>query len=337
MYSETISIYTQAEDYAILILLDSYIDKCSAEVRNKAMEISDNIVISTFFSLLGVVCLAANGLVCYLLGTQRATKSTFKYYVLSLAVTDILVGIALIPAYLALKWITYTEHWNVRLQMIIKICLISMEIFNAVCSTLHLCLIAFDRLLAITAPIFYRSRFRKRRIVLRLLIFLWFLSLLLALLPFILKKILYIIILQAMVFISNVFIIACYSFLLHRIHKRNRRSFYKNARTKEKQIIKTSLTIMIVFTICWMPSIVLLILYTTNTPYPKALGIAVKFLQYFNSICNPFIYAIFNPKFKSDARNLMANCCGSMKCRFEAEMEAVKNDSTNEEEIRTDV
>lgn len=301
------------------------------------MEIWDNIVLSTFFSLLGIVCLAANGLVCYLLGTKKAAKSTFKYYVLSLALTDILVGIALIPTYLALKWITYTEQWNIRLQLIIKVSLISMEIFNAVCSTLHLCLIAFDRLLAITVPIFYRSRVQKKRLALRLLLLPWLLSLLLALLPFILKKRFYIIILQAMVFISNIFIIACYSFLLHRIRERKRHSSCNTARTKEKQLIKVPLTIMIVFTICWMPSIVLLILYTTSTPYPKALGIAVKFLQYFNSICNPFIYAIFNPTFKSDARILMANCCGSMKCRSDPERDTVNNASTNEEEIRTDL
>ena len=296
------------------------------------MGLSEDITITIAFTLLGVVCIAANGLVCYLIGTQRRLKNAFKYYVLSLAATDIMVGIALIPTYLLFRWVKSTDNTNVRLQNTLKACLISLEILNAVCSISHLCLIALDRVIAVTAPVFYRLRMRKKGTVLRLLLLPWLLSLLLALLPHVLKQRLYFIVLEIIVFSSNIFIIVCYSILLRKIRKHP--LFRNTVLTKETKMIKTLFAIMIMFTVCWMPSIILLILYITKTPYPRAIGIPVKLFQYFNSICNPFIYAIFNPALRADARKLVANLC-SNKCRSGYKAPILYAETTKEEAIAT--
>ena len=292
-------------------------------------------IISILFSLLGVVCIAANGLACYLVVAHRVIKSTFKSYVLSLAVTDILAGVVLIPTYLSLKWMTQMEYRNIRLQRTIKISLICMEIFNAVCSLLHLGLIALDRAIAVKSPIFYRSTMKKKKTVRRLLMLLWLFSLFLAILPLFLRKKFYVIILQIMVFLISVFIIVCYSTLMYRVHKYSTTLHRSNFQRKAKQMIKTTFAIVIAFTICWLPSIVLLILYVTGTPYPRVLRYPIKFLQYFNSTCNPFIYAIFNPTFRNGARVIATNLCGSIMCHCGSKVPTFNIQSTQEEETTT--
>ena len=301
------------------------------------MKLLEEIIISILFSLLGLVCIVANGLACYLVVAHRVIKSTFKSYVLSLAVTDILAGVVLIPTYLSLKWTTQLEYRNIRLQRTIKICLICMEIFNAVCSLLHLSLIALDRVIAVKSPIYYRSTMKKKKTVRRLLTLLWFSSLLLATLPLILRKRFYVIILQIMIFLTSVFIIVCYSTLMYRVYKYSTTLHRTNFHRKAKQIIKTTFAIVIAFTICWLPSIVLLILYATATPYPRVLRHPIKFLQYFNSTCNPFIYAIFNPTFRNGARIIATNLCGSIACRCRSTGTTFDIQSTQEEETATQI
>lgn len=295
------------------------------------MEQLELIFVFLFFLSLGIICIVSNGLVCYII-TTRQFESTFRYYILSLAITDISVGLVPTPLYLVLKWLQYRGcSQDVLLRKVIKRTLVSSEVFLSTCSISHLCLIALDRIVAVSMPIFYRVNMGRKGMMKKVISVPWLFSMLLASLPLILKNIIFAIILEVVIILSGIFIIVSYSVLLCRINKN--KVFNDSKRRKVRRSIKTLLTVIVVFTICWVPSIILLVLRTTKTPYPRKLGIPVKFFQYLNAVTNPFIYAFYSPVFRADPRVLMLNSCRSLNCCLTRERAASNAQNTRNEQL----
>ena len=271
-------------------------------------------VVIPIFSLLGIVCILSNALVCYIIVTRKLPSGVIRYYMFSLATTDILLGAICIPLYLRAEWIKFYKQISLYEQWkILHSTLLASEVLLSTSSILHLCLVAFDRVMAISKPIYHRRKLRKKSTALKLLTIPWLLAPVNAALFINLSKIHlnWAILVAVTVIFPSCFITTCYSVLLHKIRKRNR-SFSKvqnMQQINEKRIIKTMLVVIVAFFICWMPVLTLSIYYTINfrhLPYTISIFFTLSaFMQYLNSACNPFIYAVFNPAFRAATTSIV--------------------------------
>ena len=259
------------------------------------------------FSLLGLVCILSNALVCCIIITRKVPNGVIRYYIFSLAITDVLFGAICIPLYLRVEWIRFYKQMALREQLkILHSVLLVSEVFLSTSSILHLCLMAFDRVMAISKPIYHRRKLRKKCTAMKLLVIPWLLAPVNAALFINLHEtpINYAILVGVTIILPSCFITSCYSVLLHKIRKRNRS--FSNVQSmqqiNERRIIKTMLAVIITFAVCWMPVFALSMYFAINIRHPsRYILIFVKlsgFMQYLNSACNPFIYAVFNPAFK---------------------------------------
>ena len=260
------------------------------------------------FSLLGLVCILSNALVCYIIIKRKVPNGVIKYYMFSLAITDILVGAVCIPLYISAEWISLYNHMSLLEQkMLLQSVLIVSEVFLQTSSILHLCLIAFDRVMAISKPIYHRQNLQSRSTALKLLTIPWLLAAINATLFINLQDapISSAVISTVIIFFPSCFITLCYSVLLHMIRKRNRSfsNVQNMQQINEKRIIKTMLTVIIAFAICWIPAIALSTSYAVNfthlSYYFSIFESIGAFMSYLNSACDPFIYAVFNPTFRT--------------------------------------
>ena len=146
------------------------------------------------FSVLGIVCTLSNGLVYYIIIKRRAAIGALNILVLSLALTDILIGSVCVPMFVSLQ-ITFSEKFpnrsisNVSLtesrnnspkRLAVYITLNCIEVYLSTCSILHLCFMALDRVLLVTKPFLHRGKWASKKLQLRLSMIPWVFSAILA-------------------------------------------------------------------------------------------------------------------------------------------------------------
>ena len=272
------------------------------------------VVIIVVYSVLAVICIFANSLICYVIVTRKTTDGSLKYYVFSLALTDILVGFACIPLFLSKEY-TFHATWHLHESFST-----GFDIFLGACSIMHLCVMAFDRVMSVTKPILYHTSLRHKSTALKLLSMPWLIALILASIPFIgrSKKFEYYtsITIIILIPIPCAFIVFCYAKLYFAVKRRNetaRQNSGSNISIDQTHMMKMILCMILVFIICWIPITVFYSMYKEqNSPMSKkttkVFHFSAKFLSYFNSMCNPVIYALLNPVFKTGFKDVIKSC-----------------------------
>ena len=272
------------------------------------------VVLIIVYSILAVVCIFANSLVCYVIVTRRTTDGSLKYYVFSLAVTDILVGVACIPLFLSKEYTSFAK-WH-----ILESFSTGFDILLGTCSIIHLCLMAFDRAISVIKPIFYHTVLRHKKTALRLLFIPWLIAVALANIPFIgrSKEFEYYtaIIIVILIPIPCVFMVVCYAKLYYTIKRRNtvlRQSSQTDLSVDQTHMMKMILCMVLVFISCWIPLMIYYTIqyidYTVVSPQEnRAFHNSAKLLSYFNSVCNPIIYSLLNPVFRNGFKEILRSC-----------------------------
>lgn len=275
---------------------------------------------TVFYALLAILCITSNSLVCYLITKRKILHHVLKYYILSLAFTDLFVGIFLIPLYTCIltdfvpKGSSYSIYQRIYT---------GLDIMLGASSIFHLCLMSIDRAIAIINPLLHRAYMKDKSFVLKLLILPWAMALACAIPKFArLYYPFYSVITPIVTFaVPTLVIIICYACIFTTVRRRNitnnirRRNIANSIRlVNEKKLIRTVMCVIIVFIVCWAPFHVFNIIYGLNTLTlnKKKIDIILrvfKWMQYFNSACNPFIYAIFHPNFRSAMKIITKNCC----------------------------
>ncbi|XP_062479265.1 D(4) dopamine receptor isoform X2 [Pezoporus occidentalis] len=108
--------------------------------------------------VLGIVLIllivGGNGLVCLSVCTERALKTTTNYFIVSLAVADLLLALLVLPLYV------YSEFqggvWS--LSMVLCDALMTMDVMLCTASIFNLCAISVDRFIAVSVPLNYNRR-----------------------------------------------------------------------------------------------------------------------------------------------------------------------------------
>ena len=265
-----------------------------------------------FLSVLACIAVTSNLTVCVAFYKNDKLRSAISLLIVSLAVADMFNGFVVIPSYCI--YIFESAIHNTKIGFYFYAVYICMDIFFGISSIYNLTLMSIDRALMIAAPNFHRKRFADTAQMKRLLPIPWLLGLALTI-PKIIEythglqakkiAITYFIVAFALPFLV---IIICYGYILNRRVTFARRQ-QENAK-KDLRLLYTILAIIIMFFICWTPFFTV-VLYYALCPRCKVLTnvvVLVKWLQFFHSCCNPFIYALLQPKFRQEFKKIIKSC-----------------------------
>jgi dopamine receptor D1 len=331
----------------VLAALKNYSIKASSQdPYTPQYTLLEAIVIGTVLTLLIVFAIGGNILVCVAILTDRNLRKTSNYFIISLAIADMLVA-SLVMSFAVGNDIM--GYW----PFAVKFCSvwISFDIMCSTASILNLCTISLDRYIHIRNPLHYETWMTTQRSLLIISI-VWVLSALISFLPIHLGWhqtpdqappapqdepsstpvepffcVLDLNPLYAVVSSLISFYVPCLVMILIYL------KLYQYARKHVKSIKKTrtgpvydtgadhrhtqskvsdhkaAITlgfIMGSFLICWVPFFTINVIGAFCHCIPPIIFSVFTWLGYFNSTLNPVIYSIFNTEFREAFKRVLS-------------------------------
>ena len=282
-----------------------------------------SIVLSLWFSLSGLAAVTGNAVVLWLLYKNESLRTISNRFLASLSVADLLVGLVIDPAWIAIKCLIQPP-WPEN-----HILLDVMEmlwIHTTAATTFNLCCVSVDRFIAIRFPFRYQDIVTKKRCY-TAIILVWFVSLGL---PFTILSV-YIegnndpglwLFLGFMFFVVPKFVVTfCYIYIFKAARKHCRRILGESPVNSDKNVkvlivqnfkaIKTVGFVLGVYIMTWMPSLVLLLVHcyydiaNQHCKGNKLYSIVwpwVEAIAFTSSAINPWIYYFRNGEFRQAFR-----------------------------------
>ncbi|KAK7109115.1 dopamine receptor 1-like [Littorina saxatilis] len=301
--------------------------------------VAEKAVIGTMLTIMVFVAVVGNLLVCAAVFTDRRLKRNSNFFIVSLAIADLLVALVVMTFAIANdihgRWVfgaVFCRIW------------ISSDIMCSTASILNLCVISLDRYVHIKDPLRYEAWMTTRKTV----IFIgtvWVLSALMSFVPthlgwhespaglnstadtelciFDLNPIYAVVSSAISFYIPCIVMVSIYVRLycyarrhaetIRRTHTAER---FGNGAAKGSYKVsdhKAAVTlgiIMGVFLLCWAPFFVINpIAAFCNTCIPKLVFQILTWCGYVNSCLNPIIYSIFNTEFRYAFRRILFPKC----------------------------
>ena len=255
----------------------------------------------------------------------KKLRSPFNYFVVNLAVADLIVGIISMPIGIYNHTLEYLKTKPDVLKRVFTVTLF----ISLTASLLCLITLSVDRYVAITFPMKYRSNLTWRKCWIGSFI-IWILSLSL---PFIYLKVGYINYL--MIYVNTAVVIAAitlvmtyiriYKFLRGQIQRMkeisrttsNETKMLESKRTlQQKKVTRVFLWILVLFLVCYIPAtIIVYILQFCATCHCESIHVmrdTTFYLLTVNSCMNPFVYALKNKHYRHALTQVWKNSRGSM-------------------------
>lgn len=270
-----------------------------------------------FLSATSLCAIFGNALVCAAFATNRRLRNLTNFYVVSLAISDILVGLFNIPLYMFFYRTQGSKPTALYEAFII------FDILCGAASIWNMTAISVDRLIAVKYPNRYRIYLKKPFLASFLIVFVWTFATLVAGLRLVFK--------EYPEFPYNIFvfllsfavpcciIIVSYAIIYFVVNKRSK---WTGSVLIEIKLARTLSIVIACFILCWGPFSGLNIIakYCTKdiscqkdimkaTPY-------IKLIQYVSSCFNPVIYTIRNREFRFTFHKLIFRC-GSRNGKYE--------------------
>ena len=255
----------------------------------------------------------------------KKLRSPFNYFVVNLAVADLIVGIISMPIGIYNHTLEYLKTKPDVLKRVFTVTLF----ISLTASLLCLITLSVDRYVAITFPMKYRSNLTWRKCWIGSFI-IWILSLSL---PLIYLKVGYINYL--MIYVNTAVVIAAitlvmtyiriYKFLRGQIQRMkeisrttsNETKMLESKRTlQQKKVTRVFLWILVLFLVCYIPAtIIVYILQFCTACRCESIHImrdTTFYLLTVNSCMNPFVYALKNKHYRHALTQVWKNSRGSM-------------------------
>lgn len=293
-----------------------------------------NIVGAIFVGLLMLATLFGNFLVWASFISFRELRTKCNYFIISLAVADIMVALLAMPIWFILQLEpdiekqtylgqTTMDFWN------------WIDIFCGTASIMNLAAVSADRHLAITKPYSYHQFLTSFRAIM-VLCFVWVYATTISLLVFVKNKIPnsghQFMIATASFFLPLTAMIIMYA-RIFAVARRQARMITKNLSYKTD--IKAAKTIAVVigaFVVCWLPFFVLILGFALDKKFLEDMRIyrGIKWMEYLNSCLNPIIYCCLNRTYRGAFKRLFEGWRKSfMKKFFSNYSESNEDDNLN--------
>lgn len=273
--------------------------------------IARNIVIATSVAILILAAFVGNIIVVVSFTMFRNLRTMTNYFLVSLALSDILVAVFVMPVFLLLVLyqprnffahaIALRKMWKI---MDIGFC------FTSVCS---LCAIAIERNLAISHPFYYTKLMSPLRVYLTIA-FIWVFSLTVAILvnhddiTIDIAKHLSVFVAVVSYFIPLLIILVMYMKIWRVARRQAKRLRQDGALATDFKAIKTIAIVIGTFFVCYTPQMISIFwIHFRVKPYlPNVANIMIKWITYFNCCVNPVIYSCFNKTYRNGFKKLFA-------------------------------
>lgn len=286
---------------------------------NNSTSVSSNSPIVTAstvaLAVVAVFALLGNTLVCFAFYHSTNLRCVTNIFIVSLAITDILVASVSIPIWLVIQNTDCIKTMQACDPILISFwrCL---DILFSTASIMNLCAISCDRYIAITSPLRYSQILTKTRAIIAL-IGLWSYSATIAAInihggiyyPVLVFVVSFLLPLSIMVYsYSRIFLAALRQ--ARRIQPLRQAFYFK----REIKAAKTLAIVMGAFIVCWAPFFIMNILVTFLKFYvPLVATFAIKLLHYGNSALNPVIYSSSNRDFRHKILRVLPCKCGQIQ------------------------
>lgn len=181
LWNETINISDPYGDVETLDFLGSNVTKNitdnTTENCTSGYTEAHIIIASILVTALMIIIVAGNALVVIAIAVDRNLKGLQNWFIASLAVADLLVGLLIMPLSLTNELLGYWIFGNVLCEL-----WLATDVLLCTASILNLCVISLDRYWSITRAVSYvRTRTKKRAII--MIATVWILSMIICLPP----------------------------------------------------------------------------------------------------------------------------------------------------------
>ena len=261
-------------------------------------------------AILIVAALIGNILVCVAFCHYRRLRTVPNYFIISLAISDIMVAAFSMPLWLSHEvsgwqnlpaWIDFLKlvrFWE------------CVDILAAVSSISNLAAISLDRLFSIIAPLRHKTRMTPV-VGLIMISFAWLYALTISLCR-LTDYLHFTAVVSALGFFLPLFIIVA-SYLGIYVKFRIRSTKQGNFEG-DWNLEKTLMIVIGLFVVCWLPFFVTTLVYHycvscefDPVTFEHVRGF-VKWIHYLNSCCNPIVYGFCNINFKTAFWTLLGSC-----------------------------
>lgn len=291
------------------------------EMNNISMKLTrtSSTICTLLYILLGlmsIITVCGNLLVIISIIYFKQLQTPSNNLILSLAMTDLLVGLVVFPLSMSysLSYCMFHRELLCKVRDAIDVILSTTSIFN-------LCFISVDRYYAVCQPLSYRTKINVRVVSLMILIS-WGVSVLVAI-GFAITELLQeqctedcfsdVILEKVMAPIFSFYlpvVIMLYIYLrIFLVAQRQARSIQSTSKpgisSTERKATKTLAIVMGAFLMCWLPFFLyfsLQLLSGVSVPVYETLN----WFTLSNSMLNPFIYAFFYSRFRSAFRMIIS-------------------------------
>uniref|UniRef100_A0AAY5ESZ9 G-protein coupled receptors family 1 profile domain-containing protein n=1 Tax=Electrophorus electricus TaxID=8005 RepID=A0AAY5ESZ9_ELEEL len=297
----------------------------------------EKVLIGGVLAIIMFLTICGNLLLIISLCNVKKLKQPSNYLIVSLAIADLSVAVAVMPfvsitELIGGQWIFGRVFCNI---------FIAMDVMCCTASIITLCVISIDRYLGITKPLTYPVR-QNGRCMAKAVLYVWLLSASITLPPLfgwaqninedsmclISQDLAYTIYSTAVAFYIPMFVTLTMYYRIYRAAKvslrggvaecvnlsHHLRSDRRNgsAGRRQQKAVATLGVVVGAFTVCWLPFFLL----STARPFvcggscscvPLWLERTLLWLGYANSLVNPFINAFFNRDLRMTYRSIM--CC----------------------------
>ena len=279
--------------------------------------LSHKVISSIAILVLIILTLLGNGLVIAAFYTfKRIRNSVTNWFILSLAVSDIMVAIITEPIWLAGEITTWKYPPEINVPIFVLVWTM-IDIVCAISSISNLMFISIDRYFAIKHPLVHHTKMTTATCK-YIILATWIHAILTSCLFLIEQNWKYLVIFLSGFVFPLLIILFCYGGILSVVVTRSRLAKRLGRRLSNE--FKTARSLSVVtgaFVICWLPFFLTSLAYHYCEAACKedieripAITSAVKWLHYLNSCLNPIIYAFLNPTFKLAFRNIIRRICG---------------------------
>jgi len=235
---------------------------------------------------------------------KKLLRTRANYFLINLAIADMMVGIFAIPMYLyhlIVAWYNGDSVWQQYSYKIYEV----VDVFVGCASIFTLTVIALERAFSVCLPHIHRH-FRNT-VYYVLLGLIWLLSILVSCLRLLFEE--QLLSLQfffyfLLVFFAIALSIICISYVViwFRMKFRfARRDSNKRSTEQDRRLAVMLFTVTVVFVFTWMPFQIINIVTFFCEPcrnMPNEVAYFAKFLHYGNSCVNPMIYSFLVPDFR---------------------------------------
>ena len=279
-----------------------------------------------FVGILILLTIFGNSIVCASFYTFRDLRTICNYFIISLALSDILVAILGMPFWLVLQ-LTDLENQKAitdKLYLFWQ----CMDIFFCTASIMNLAAVSADRHVAITAPYSYPHVMTPVKAIL-VICGAWIYALIVSSLRILDKKwpapggYQYFVVTASFV-LPLFFMIAMYT-RIYIVARRHARRIGRNKNyTTDVKAAKTIAVVIGVFAACWAPYFVSVIGYIKNHHFfPIIIYKCVKWLKYLNSCLNPILYTCLNKTYRRAFKRLFTRWRGKLERTREESMSTI--------------